>query len=56
MARAGANFGNSLERLVQQASHHLAGNVARFNNGVFWVPVDEPMPTGKRQLIEGVER
>jgi len=21
---------------------------ARFKNGVFWVPVDEPMPTGKR--------
>jgi len=29
--------------------------LARFKNGVFWVPVDEPMPTGKRQLIEGVE-
>ena len=28
---------------------------ARFKNSVFWVPVDEPMPTGKRQLIEGVE-
>ena len=28
---------------------------ARFKNGVFWVPVDEPMPIGKRQLIEGVE-
>ncbi len=25
---------------------------ARFKNGVFWVPVDEPMPTGKRQLIK----
>jgi len=31
------------------------GILARFKNGVFWVPVDEPMPTGKRQLIEGVE-
>ena len=28
--------------------------MARFKNGVFWVPVDEPMPNGKRQLIEGV--
>jgi len=28
---------------------------ARFKHGVFWVPVDEPKPTGKRQLFEGVE-
>ena len=40
---------------MAESAAHLVEYVARFNNGVFWVPVDEPMPTGKRQLIEGVE-
>jgi len=56
-----------LEALPFQGQYHLQGEFsgyigskgikfgARFKNGVFWVPVGEPVPTGKRQLIEGVE-